>query len=1295
MKLSIVIALLWSLVALNLSAPLFATETEHLDFKILPKPAPVVVDGDDADWDLSGGVFACGDVENSREKFAVWLHAMHDADNLYILARWIDHTPMNNPGSVKGDYGFNGDCLQIRCVTAPDVAADSVNGGGNSDDAPQMRTTHMTFWRDRDGADAMDMAWGRRFNEGSLKDAKTQGGQQAFKARADGKGYTHELAIPWKLLTKPGVTLKPGDRLLLTFEPNFTIGAGSRLTIKDVFKSGVGIDRIFTFQGNRCWGFASLEAQGKLSPRPVRLSDAREFPVRAEGRELIVDWTGVVKTREPEGFKNIAFNMPEDGYVSLNLYAPDGIVARQLLACAFYTKGEHTVKWDGLTTMSVRKPGEPLPEGDYKWEAIYHTGIGLRLRGWAGNSGKALGGNQVWGADHGNAHAAASDGNQVYLGWGAGEGAKPLQASDTEGNIKWKNVRGGIAGAGPIACDGKTVYAYNSVGGYSALAIYRVDARSGGYTEWTSVKSTDLTMKDIWGDVADVPKGPTALAAATGRVFASFHQKNAVAVIDSKTGKVQKMLTVPKPGDLEALSAEKLVAVSDKNLVSIDVESGEIRTLATLELSDGDWVSGLALDKSGNIYAGLRKAHVIKVFSPDGKSLRTIGRTGGRALVGPWTPDGLYNIAGMAIDGKGQLWVTEDNDSPRRVSVWDAETGAFKTEYFGATAYGANGGAINPVDPNLMVGMGCEWRIDPATGLSKCLGTICRDGMGSSGFAFGENGKLYLMTTAGFLHGTHPVKIYERLGEANYKLRTVLSREKNDKSVRVWADENDDGKEQENEVANYPIDLKGWFQGWYLSMSQDLSLYGTYYQAKVTGWTACGAPKYDLSKAVELPGPNDKNVRGGMGAQRGSGSADGKYMLWNSKYGEDHSTVDCYDIASGKLKWTYPSNFVGVHGSHRAVSAEVGMIRGAYDVVGSAKLPAPVGNIWVIPTNKGEWHALTEKGFYLTRFFEGDPMKINWPEKAAPGAMLDACPPGSGEEAFGGSISCSKDGKLSLQAGHVSFWNVEVTGLETVKSLGGGGTVNLSAEDVRQAKSFRDKYLQDASGAKALTIRKVTPTLTGQIDADFPKDTIVKFQKMASAAVRAALTYDAENLYAAWEVKDDTLWVNGADASEFLYARGDTVDLQLGTDAKAPAARSEPVLGDLRLSIGSFKGKPTAVIYRKVATEKNPKSFSSGVIKGYTMDSVIEVPEIKISVKTNAVKKEYTVEAVIPFKSLGFTPTPGQKIRGDIGVTHGNKAGDDTSLRTYWSNQQTGLVSDEVFELQMEPKNWGDLQFGE
>ena len=97
-----------------------ATETENLGIRILPVPGKVAIDGKTEDWDLSGGVFVCGDAENLRDKMAVWIHAMYDAENLYILARWIDETPMSHPGSIAGDQGFAGDCLQLRIILEPE-----------------------------------------------------------------------------------------------------------------------------------------------------------------------------------------------------------------------------------------------------------------------------------------------------------------------------------------------------------------------------------------------------------------------------------------------------------------------------------------------------------------------------------------------------------------------------------------------------------------------------------------------------------------------------------------------------------------------------------------------------------------------------------------------------------------------------------------------------------------------------------------------------------------------------------------------------------------------------------------------------------------------------------------------------------------------------------------------------------------------------------------------------------------------------------------------------------------------
>ena len=66
------IALVLALAALPAAR---ATETENLNMQVLPAPGKVVVDGKFDDWDLTGGILACGDVENLRDQYSVWFHA--------------------------------------------------------------------------------------------------------------------------------------------------------------------------------------------------------------------------------------------------------------------------------------------------------------------------------------------------------------------------------------------------------------------------------------------------------------------------------------------------------------------------------------------------------------------------------------------------------------------------------------------------------------------------------------------------------------------------------------------------------------------------------------------------------------------------------------------------------------------------------------------------------------------------------------------------------------------------------------------------------------------------------------------------------------------------------------------------------------------------------------------------------------------------------------------------------------------------------------------------------------------
>ena len=1292
---------LFALMSLLAATAAQATETENLGIRILPPPGAMAIDGKVADWDLSGGVFVCGDVENLRDKMAVWIHTMYDADNLYVLARFIDETPMSNPGSIAGDHGFAGDSLQLRIILYPDKPDPRSSIGGKE-------VCWVTAWRDRDAKDVIDLLFPRKPDGDSkfIADAKKLGAQQAFLATPDGKGYVQEMAIPWKLLADAGLTPKTGERIAFSVEPNFNTSAKFRITLKDIFRPGIVPDRVFTFSAVNCWGYGTFMPAGKVAPQPLRLADNREFKVTMQNRVPVVDWTGLFEVKKMEGFAKINLDLPEDGYVSLNIKNAEGRVVRHLLTANFLTKGKHELLWDGLTSMSHMQPGEVVPAGDYSWEAIYHTGIGLRLVGWAHNAGKAPfdspGGN--WGGDMAPPISVAADAASVYLGWAFAEAGQAVVCADFDGNVKWRHKRGGFGGASLLAVSDGIVYVYDLGQGN---VVYRLDAAKGEYSNWQGSEDAALGLTPILGEVkkAGSTLEPTAtgMAVTRGKLFLSCGSKtnwdkkvqlsgDMVFVLDAKTGKVLQRINVADPQDLKLGADGKLYLVHSGGSVStVDPETGALAEVVK-GVKNARSVTG---DKEGNIYVGTGDPdNQVKVFDKTGKPLRAIGNAGGRPLLGLWDASGMRFVAGIQVDPKGKLWVMEYDEAPRRISRWDAATGGFEKEFFGPTTYGASGGAISPDDPLTMVGAGCEWRLDEKTGKASCVGVFHRGAMHTTRFGRSPAGRLYVAIGGGW-GGFNPVFIYERLGAGQYKLRARFDALDKLAGYRLWSDANDDQQEQPDEVREYKLELGMWISNWYMPMTQTMIFYGGDYRLAPTGWTACGAPLYDGTKATRLPAPDETGGRRGvgMGCSRSCGSEDGRLVLYNGPYGQIHTDFPCYDIETGKLLWSYPNNYVGVHGGHAAPPPQVGMIRAAYDILGTGRLPEPIGDIFVIATDKGEWHILTGEGFYLTKLFEADVLKIRWPDPAVPGAIMDTVPPGMGAEDFGGSMAVAKDGQLYVQHGKTAFINSRVVGLDSVRKLP-GGKLTVAQGDLAQANAIRDKLLQASVGTRMVVAKKGAVAFTGDLKKDFNTKEPLVFQKTAADRIEAAIAWDDSNLYLAWQVNDATPWVNGASEAAQMYAMGDTIDFQLGTDSKADSKRDKPVIGDLRLSIGNLNGKPTAVVYRPVAKEKAPKKFFSGVWRdGVEYDSVLTLAEAKIEVKVDAAKKNYVVEAAIPLAALGLKPAAGLTLSGDFGATFGDAAGKDTVLRSYWNNQATGIVADEVAELQLEPKNWGRLIF--
>ncbi|HUU93491.1 MAG TPA: hypothetical protein VM238_20050, partial [Phycisphaerae bacterium] len=474
-----------------------ATQTENYGISVLPAPGKVVIDGKFEDWNLTGGIFSCNNVEEQRDRHSAWLHAMYDKDNLYVLAR------------VKTQKLAGSRRLRLLMLT----------GAGT----PSQLQPNFTCSRDKDGKPLISLSFKPPLK--NARDPGRLGAEQAYLDDPDGKGYTQEIRIPLKLITADGVSLGAGNEIRVLFILSF----GWSLDAWDCFMPGALLER--TYWGTRRlkqFGPATFERSGKMKPRMLHLADGRRLPVLLKQGQPVVDWSAL--SEGPKGFKPIKFKMPEDGYVSMVLRNADGFVVRQLLNCEPMAKGEHTVMWDGLATPVWRTPGAVLPAGDYTWQAIWHKGIGLRLRGWAGNSGNApwhSGPTSNWGGDLGVPWTCAAQGDSVYLGWGAAEAGRGLLACDLEGNVRWKHKYGGFGGAELLAVEGDLVYVGNSSG--SPQVLFRLDTATGSYQNWDKANNggfRDLFVKDLWKDQPGMPDRAEAMAARKGKLYLTFRSYN-------------------------------------------------------------------------------------------------------------------------------------------------------------------------------------------------------------------------------------------------------------------------------------------------------------------------------------------------------------------------------------------------------------------------------------------------------------------------------------------------------------------------------------------------------------------------------------------------------------------------------------------------------------------------------------------------------------------------------------------------------------------------------------------------
>ena len=1248
--------------------------------RMIAVPAPVsgvTVDGvlGDDEWPEATGTTIASEPSLFPRRYETRIHWAYNAEGLYVGLRWFTGGPqlnINNPAPLNRGYD-GGDAIQIR-LGAPD------------------RVSHIDTWFYTGGwRPAMAIAYGAKFDEGNLEDALVEGAKMAIEPFA--QGYTQEIFLPWKLITRTGEPLAEGE--------NFQV-------ILDLFYSGLEQNRM-------------------------------PFIVNASLAPL----TGIL---------DLPYSTPRDGYYTAVIETADGQGVRRLLAHKKLAAKQILNDWDGLDAA-----GNPVPAGRYRVRGLHHTGVGLDYLMTYVNPGnppwQTYDGTGEWGGDHCPPQAVAADDWGIYLGWPAAEDGNGIIATDFAGQKRWNffgTPQPTGCGSAILASDGNNIY-------FGSDVLTAADrARAKDQTELAHFKTTiacldretgrrrGFTIDQPYRTLAEFDTGQvalheqwqlwqdrhfdldnhgihddyffsgrsiganlTGLAARDGKLYAALRIPQQVVVYTVEPFAEVACWDVPKPAGLAFAKDGRLLAISGNSVVAL------VDGNATPVVADGlDAPVDLAVDADGNLYVSQwGDSHCVAVFAPDGKPLRTIGKPGGRPALGTYDPNGMILPRGIDIGPEGQLWVCEDDNFPRRVSVWNAATGKLVREFVGGTTYGATkGGMIDPKRPDRAISLGVLYEIDLSKEGYRPLATMWRRQyvdqiyplLGGIYAGWGHNlgfaehaGQRYITTGGGgiaiigkwnqdetwqacaaiggvFNRGDNPQVLPPGKRWWRHGLQPTFFRKHAGESF-VWTDLNDDGRVQEEEFqwekqsADFPCLGLSWGPG---GVDADLNVTLASHQGKghiwrfpVQGYTETGIPRYDLGKRKLLLVPGERLCAVGT---------DSKGNILTHQRGEwakpnFQPALRGYS-PDGKLLWRYPA--------HRDVRP-MGNINGE-GFLGPIDAGGELGEIFGLT----QWHGgqlplMTSDGLFVGRLLR-DPSAGGEP----------------GPDVYRGEtvqyLNQLDDGRIILAHGKNAHHLMQVTGLDTVKRF--QVEFELTAEQAAlAAERLAARRREDTANAPIRMMRRETPpAIDGNLD-DWDTATAAAIGPQdVTPKARIMLAYHDKHVYLAYDVVKTGGYLNTGKGPLRLFLGGDAVDLQFAADPAARKDRKEPIVGDTRLLIAKHDGKPVAVVYRaRVPGAKNPVDFRSPT-RAVIFDEVEVLANAQVAITDT--DTGYRVEAAIPVRRLvdDFI-WPGRILQGDAGIIVADKTGRRVA-RIYRFNQATGVVNDIPTEATLGIRHWGEIE---
>lgn len=1300
------------LAALTLAAPARALDLTGGVMRAVPTPgghAPAV-DGDLADWDLSGA-----EPVWIAPETAARLHAqvalMYDDGALYVGADVsLPGRALHNPNSPV-DAFWGGDVLELR------VAADPTLPAPLSRDVVSDRVAHLTLWKNSEtGKDYLHIAYGVGLDRGHSVNPP---GARVVIRQYGTDHYVVEARIPWAALHAPGGAdpFAPGQKMTAVWSPHW----GGETQVAALYRQNPGA---FAFQQPQTWGQVEFSPAGRLAPRHETMA------------QLLARFAAPAAARAGAPF---TVRVPGAGLkVSVNILGPRGEVIRELMGGEAHPPGDLVLHWDGHDQW-----GTPMPPGAYRWGAYFSRGLEARFVAGVGKTAAPYydtpDGKGGWGGDHSNPFGVAADTDGLYFLWPVAESGRAVVKTGYGGKVLWRKtpfVGGGFGPFYAVASSGK--YLFLTLGD-ARPQLVRLDAATGQTLTWGDAPDARAGAPVSTSEAVRVPPASSplggqpesvGLAATATEVFASVYSRNIIQVLDPETGAQTRALACPGPrgvcvdarGDLYAVS---YVPGRPPRVLKFVGARGEGRPVVTAGLA-APW--GVAADAQGNLHVSDGGAsQQVKTFSPAGRLLAAWGKRGGRAAFGTYDPSSFRDPAGVAVDARGGLIVAESS-VPKVLSRWDASTGRPLARWFGGPSYW-DGTWPDSDDPRTVYYQltGGFARADlsrPDTPQASWA-----SGEGQDGGAViptvlrARNGRKYLV------NDVSPNAIYLVQGD---RMRPValfrvhnLGQKNNTRGhtyLEVWQDANGDGLVQPGEVTDLdtvggrPLAPLGDWGVPTTTMTANGDLYLETSANKILkipalGFRANGGLRWNLTRAsyvvpTVLPAFGDSLYVGprGMAGLRVDGRGD-VYTCFSANA----------PVVTAALTRRMQADFPGLPQfqwgayatqrladrmheglGHTGESNAVKFAKFAPDghllwVAGrkatAAAGPGEMYHFWALAgllndayiAGASEWGPLyvyTQDGFFVDSLFNN------------PG--LDPPP---GPYTFGSETGA---GRLQYFPKQDQVWAYSVGMAYQVQGFAHGkvvgerrasGAVTLDRVYETEGEAEKEGWARQAA---PLQIVPVTgdPLADAGVWGAVPTSTL---RRNGGDLATVQVGYDAQNLYARLHVADDTPLQNAADRVNTAFKGGDTAGLVLGPAGPHDQAGA----GDTRILAALIGGRPHLIAMRAVsAGAGNPEDYFTPAGGHARFDSVGDVPGGRVTLTRDADGRGYTALFAVPRFFLGLPLAPGASLSADVEVRLSGQGqqGSQTAARCYLFTPQrseTSMTSDATTEARLYPKYWG------